>query len=256
MTNAPEQTEPRDPRPAAGSDARLTVAVAPLVEESGARLSVTVAELELPARSATFGQDRYDTASIVKVDLLAALLLRAQDENRELTGAEHDHAHAMITTSANDPATALWHQLGRGEALDEANRRLGLTATTSDPDGHWGLTQTTSADQVTLLRAIHGHGQDSPLTAESRAYVVGLLRQVVPDQRWGVSAAADGPFTLKNGWLPRTRTGLWDINSIGRISAAGGDHLIAVVSDGHATFQSGVELVEAVSVAAVGALRD
>ncbi|WP_258037358.1 MULTISPECIES: class A beta-lactamase-related serine hydrolase [unclassified Streptomyces] len=254
MTNAPEQTEPREPRPAAGSDARLAVAVAPLVEESGARLSVTVAELELPARSATFGQDRYDTASIVKVDLLAALLLRAQDENRELTGAERDHAHAMITTSANDPATALWRRLGRGEALDEANRRLGLTATTSDPDGHWGLTQTTSADQVTLLRAVYG--EDSPLTPDSRARVDELLRQVVPDQRWGVSAAADGPFTLKNGWLPRTRTGLWDINSIGRISAAGGDHLIAVVSDGHATFQSGVELVEAVSVAAVGALRD
>lgn len=67
----------------------------------------------------------------------------------------------------------------------------------------------------------------------------------------GVSAAGGG-WALKNGWMPRTTTGLWDINSIGRVRTGGRTCLVAVLSAGHPTKESGIALVEAVARAAVG----
>ncbi len=95
-------------------------------------------------------------------------------------------------------------------------------------------------------------GEDSELSAASRAYLRGLMEQIAVGQRWGVSAAADGSgWALKNGWLPRTATGLWDINSIGRVTVDGRDCLVAALSDGNATQAQGIALVEAAAVAAV-----
>ena len=58
--------------------------------------------------SATYGDGAFDTASIVKVDILATLLLQAQDADRELTATEKANATAMIENSDNTSATALW----------------------------------------------------------------------------------------------------------------------------------------------------
>jgi hypothetical protein len=82
------------------------------------------------------------------------------------------------------------------------------------------------------------------------------MERVVAGQDWGVSAAADGPrdTALKNGWLPRDATGLWDVNSIGRITAGGRVRLVAVLSDGHPTRKAGIALVERAARAAVSAL--
>lgn len=68
-----------------------------------------------------------------------------------------------------------------------------------------------------------------------------------------MSAAADGSsWALKNGWLPRSATGLWDINSIGRVTASDGDeYLVVVLSNGNATKEKGISLVESAAEAAV-----
>jgi len=50
----------------------------------------------------------FETASIVKVDILATLLLRAQDNGRSLTSSESALATRMIRASDNDAATSLW----------------------------------------------------------------------------------------------------------------------------------------------------
>ncbi len=76
------------------------------------------------------------TASVVKVDILTALLLAARDAGRDLTAAERAHAEAMIVRSDNDAATALWRVVGRAAGLDAANARLGLTRTVAD--ARWG----------------------------------------------------------------------------------------------------------------------
>ncbi|MEV1011465.1 serine hydrolase [Streptomyces sp. NPDC049881] len=245
-----------DIRSAVLPDLRLAREIAPMLAEgpaAGTRLSVAVRALG-SGRSAVFGGDSFDTASIAKVDILAALLLLAQDEDRELTVTERTLAEVMIRESDNAAADELWASIGGADGLDAANRRLGLSETTGGPGGHWGLTQTTSRDQLALLAAVYG--ADSPLVPASRLYVQGLMDTVVDGQRWGVSAAADGSeFQLKNGWLPRTRTGLWDINSIGRVTAGGERYLIAVVSDGHASREAGIAAVEVAAEAAVRALE-
>ncbi|MER7663289.1 hypothetical protein [Streptomyces sp. NPDC096193] len=94
---------------------------------------------------------------------------------------------------------------------------------------------------------------DSVLSEASRSYAQGLMADVAADQDWGVSAAGTG-WALKNGWMPRTATGLWDVNSVGRVSVGGRVLLVAVLSEGHATKESGIAAVEAAARAAVGVL--
>ncbi|MBM7440777.1 serine hydrolase [Streptomyces sp. HB132] len=242
--SSPPAEAGRSEEPEVDLDAELADALAPLAD--GADVSVAVLDTGSGA-GAAYGDGSYDTASIVKVDILAALLLQAQDEGRELNGAEHAYAEAMIRRSDNTSATELLKVIGGEEGLDSANERLGLTAT--EAARAWGLTRTTASDQVRLLEAVFR--ADSVLSAASRAYVTELMGQVDADQRWGVSAAG-ADAVLKNGWMPRTTTGLWDVNSIGRVESGGRTLLVAVLSRGHATKEAGVSLVESVAKAAVG----
>jgi beta-lactamase class A len=62
---------------------------------------------------ATYGDGRFDTASIVKVDILATLLLQAQDARRNLSAQERTYAKDMIENSDNDATSALWTVIGR-----------------------------------------------------------------------------------------------------------------------------------------------
>ncbi|MFD4259814.1 hypothetical protein ACFWR9_19875 [Streptomyces sp. NPDC058534] len=235
---------------------RLAAAMASVAVTDGAEVSVAVLD---PASgvSASYGTGLFETASIVKVDILAALLLRARDAGRVLTVAERTHAVAMVESSDNDSASALWRAIGGARGLDAANERFGLTRTEGGEGTLWGLTRTTAVDQVALLRQLFV-ADGSELSGASRAYVTGSMGRITDGQRWGVSAAADGAdgarrsaWALKNGWLPRSTTGLWVVNSIGRVSPGGHDRLVAVVSRGSATLAEGISLVEAAARAAV-----
>lgn len=158
----------------------------------------------------------------------------------------------MITNSDNASASALWDIIGQADGLDAANERFGLTGTSGGDGALWGLTQTTAADQLTLLQQVFG--DDSELGEASRTYLQGLMGEIAADQHWGVSAAADGTrWALKNGWLARSSTGLWDINSIGRVTVDGDEYLVATLSNGNTTKAKGISLVEAAAKAAVAA---
>ena len=243
--------------PQVDGDARLAAVMASVPVADGAEVSVAVLDPE-SGRGASYGTGAFDTASIVKVDILAALLLRAQDAGRSPTAAEKSYAAAMIEDSDNESASALWRAIGTADGLDAANARFGLTGTKGGEGPLWGLTQTTAADQMTLLRQVFV-ADGSELTAASRAYVRKLMERIADGQRWGVSAAADGTggtggsgWALKNGWLRRGTTGLWVVNSIGRVESGGHGYLVAVVSRGSGTLAEGIALTEAAARAAVG----
>ncbi|MFI2201206.1 serine hydrolase [Streptomyces sp. NPDC020192] len=236
--------------PAVDRDALLSEAMAAVSVPSGAEVSAAVLAVD-SGESAGYGEAAFDTASIVKVDILAALLLQAQDAGRVLTAAERAYATKMIENSDNASATELWHSIGRADGLDAANKRLGLTSTSGGDGELWGLTQTTAADQLVLLQQVFGD-DGSKLGAASRSYVQGLMESVQTDQQWGVSAVAeDNSWALKNGWLARSTTGLWDVNSIGRVSVDGTGYLVAVLSKGTESQAEGIALVEAAAKAAV-----
>ena len=218
------------------------------VVEDGARVSVAVLDVS-SGGSAVYGDGAFDTASIVKVGILASLLLRAQDADRGLTDQEREYASAMIRNSDNAAASALWTAIGQVEGLRAANERFGLRDTEGGDGGLWGLTRTTAADQLTLLRQVFG--EESELSEASRAYLTGLMGDVAVGQDWGVSAVGASGSALKNGWLPRSATGLWDVNSVGRVSVDGREFLVAVLSDGNSTKEKGISVVEAAARAAV-----
>ncbi|MEU9333556.1 serine hydrolase [Streptomyces sp. NPDC048290] len=235
-------------KPAVDHDALLATAMAGVPVGGKARVSVAVLDMAGGDRAVYGDGTGFDTASIVKVDILAVLLLQAQDAGRELTAAEKAYATAMIKWSDNASASALWDTIGGAAALDAGNARFGLTDTRGGES--WGLTQTTAADQLVLLEQVFGSG--SLLGADARAYVRGLMEGIAAGQHWGVSAVADGDaWALKNGWLPRSATGLWDINSVGRVTVDGREYLVAVLSDGNVSQQAGISVVEKAARAAV-----
>lgn len=257
-----ETVEPAEPQ--VDGDARLAAAMASVTVADGAEVSVAVLDPD-SGTSASYGTGAFDTASIVKVDILAALLLQAQDAGRSLSAAEKSYAAAMIENSDNDSASALWRAIGTAGGLDAANERFGLTGTEGGDGPLWGLTQTTAADQITLLRQVFV-ADGSALSEASRAYVRELMERIADGQRWGVSAAADrtggtggtggSVWALKNGWLRRSTTGLWVVNSIGRVESGGHGYLVAVVSRGSGTQAEGIALTETAARAAVAVFTD
>lgn len=222
--------------------------------KTDARYSVAAVDLDT-GESVSSGTGAFDTASIVKVDILVALLLQAQQDGIQLTEQQKSLATAMIEHSDNTAATTLFDEVGGKPGLEAINDGLGLTHTVVGTDGNWGLTQTTAADQIKLMRVVFGDG--SVLTASSKAYAAELMSNVEADQNFGVSAAADDSqdAALKVGYLQRSQTGLWDVTSIGRIESDGHTYLVAVLSDSNANYAAGVQLVDAAAEAVVEALE-
>jgi hypothetical protein len=199
----------------------------------------------------------FQTASIVKADILASLLWKLQNSGGHLSEAQKSQATLMITHSDNDAATDLYGQVGGAAGLSAANKAFGLTSTTPGPGTSWGKAHTTVTDQLTLLKVLTS--DDSPLSQASRSYELGLMSQVANDQRWGVPAAAGSGATsvhVKNGWDTLAADGgLWEINSIGRIVEPGHDWLVVVLSSHNSSMSAGQQLVEKAAKTAVSGLR-
>ncbi|WP_412736456.1 serine hydrolase [Krasilnikovia sp. MM14-A1259] len=208
--------------------------------------SVAVLDRRTGQRYAFRGSERYETASVVKVQVLACLLLTAQDADRALTASELSLAKRMIRASDNDATTALFNHLGQAGAIGACNKRLGLTQTRVS--GSWGLTRTTVDDQVKLLGKLVD--KKGPLDARSRKLAFDLMSTVQPDQDWGVPVVARAGEipTVKNGWLPRSTEGnRWIINTVGRVTDADTDVSVAVLSHGHGSMPAGIKVVEKIA---------
>jgi hypothetical protein len=195
--------------------------------------------------SCSVDSDRhFDTASIVKALILAALLRVHQELGTPLSSWERYEATLMITQSDNDAATDLWDEVGIGRLQDFLNLAQ-MDQTQLGQAGYWGLTEVTARDELLLLELLT---RPNPvLTAASRAYELGLMAQVIPSQRWGTPAGAPAGVTVhvKNGWLPDG--GGWHINSIGAFTGRDRNYLIAVLTDENPAEQYGIDTVEAVA---------
>ena len=200
------------------------------------------------------------TGSILKVDILQTLLARRPFG---LSPADRALARSMIENSDNDAATALWDQVGRAAGLRSYNAAVGLQRTTPSTClvcagfgwPGWGLTKTTAADQLLLLRELV---DGSLLTPADRSYAVSLMEHVQPDQRWGVSGGvpAGVQVALKNAWVPLTTADTdWQINSEGWVSGHGRDYLIVILTTGNPDEQYGIDTIDTVSALLWTAMR-
>ena len=232
----------------AGWDRRLTAALAPIRRTQTGDLAVGVSDVSTGVTAVYGDRLGFHTASIVKVDILASLLLASQRAGTPISDANADLAAQMIETSSDDAATDLWTAIGAGGGLATADASLGLRHTTPGPGDYWGLTTTTAGDQLRLLRALTT--AHSPLDARSRDYELDLMRNVISGQNWGVSAAASpgSVLTIKDGWLPDPS--LWVVNSIGVVDHDGQRLLMVVLSSGQPTEAVGIAQDQAAARAA------
>ncbi|MFG2653820.1 serine hydrolase [Streptomyces sp. NPDC048425] len=187
----------------------------------------------------------YDSASVVKVTVLATLLWDAKKTNRYLTTREANLATAMITKSDNAATTSLWKQLGTTKVKGFL-KAAGMTRTVPGSGGYWGLTQINVQDEQKLLSLVTA--KNSVLSDNSRAYILKLMGKVVSSQRWGTPAGAPSSVAVhvKNGWLQRSTYG-WRVHSIGAFQGGGHDYTISVLTHGNSTMSYGVDTIQAVA---------
>ena len=194
-------------------------------------------------------------ASIVKLDILETLYARQGGPAGPPAG-EQALAQQMMEDSDNSAATSLWNNVGGPATIQSFNAAAGLTHTSQSScvscPGFawpgWGLSTTTPADQIALLRQLVK--PSTLLTDEQRRAALQFMENVAPSQRWGVTGGvpAHATVAVKDGWLPLDSASTdWQINSIGWVSGSGRDYLMAVLTTGNPTEQYGIDTINGLS---------
>lgn len=174
---------------------------------------IAIADLSAGVVSGVGDQAPLRSASIIKVAVALAALRDAERNLRELTGSERAALDAAIRTSDNDATTYLWNRSGGARGLVETAAAAGLQSTSPDPGGAWGFTLTTARDQAQLLWSLYS-GQ--LVNASHTEVLIGLMRGVAPEQRWGLAAGAPTTWrpAIKNGWYPDTDEPVWRVHCL------------------------------------------
>jgi hypothetical protein len=188
--------------------------------------------------------DVEETASIVKVEIMATALLETQEDGGGIPPSEGALMPPMIEQSDDDAASTLWNDVGGRSAVAQDDAALGLTSTT--PSYSWGLTTTTAVDQVDLVKAFAF--PNAVLSTQSRSYGLSLMENVESGQNWGVTGGVPPGVTvaLKNGWFPLSAND-WQVNSIGYISGDGRNYVLAVLTDDDPSEAYGISTIEELS---------
>ena len=255
-------SHPASPSPAPRQNPLGTTAASYVASRSG---TVVAAVYDVAAgQTWTLGpQHPQAEASIVKLDILETLYAQ-QGNGPALAGTDQSLAQQMMEDSDNAAATSLWNAVGGPRRIQSFNTAAGLTHTLPSScvtcPGFawpgWGLTTTTPADQIVLLRELIE--PSTLLTDAQRHSALEFMENVTPGQRWGVTGGVPPQATvaLKNGWLPlnSARTD-WQINSIGWVKGSGRNYLMAVLTTGNPTEQYGIDTINRLSAMAWGNLR-
>jgi beta-lactamase class A len=226
---------------AAGQPGAVGVVLAPL----GAGPVVTFGALQLGHAWST-----------MKVPVLTTVLAELERRGGSLGAQGSDLATRALEASDNSAAEGLFAGLERSDggltgasaAVQDTLRRAGdgVTVVNTAPNSGgfttWGQSEWSAAGEVTFYRAL---ANGCLLSAEDTSYVLGLMRNVESDQRWGAGSAgiaASVPVAFKGGWGPEDGAGY-----LVRQSAIIGDgdrgyvlHVMAKPSNG--SFATGADM--------------
>lgn len=194
------------------------------------------------------------TASAYKLFCLSALLIGRSASS--LSDGEVDSAERAIENSDNVAGYQLFLDAGGRPGLIDAAHTFGMHHTIpgeSDPT----FTTTSGSDYLKLLEAITGRTKHDPLDHSARHFILELMGEVESDQRWGVGSAAEKgtKFYNKNGWLSiengngpgEDDGGLWAVTSVGVLTVAHQQVLMAVFTRHQPDYATGVKLVNRLS---------
>lgn len=156
------------------------------------------------------------TASTIKLAMVVDLFSRDRAGEISLTDEDRSLIEAMLHSSDDDAADTLWYRYAGEDhmAFNENFPSYGMTSLVpqkgfTDYYPYWGFQKCTPED---LDRLIHYVLTDLP--PDERTYILGEMRDVAPNQQWGVWGA--GPAAHpgnKNGWSEEE--GGWVMNTVG-----------------------------------------
>jgi hypothetical protein len=165
----------------------------------------------------TFG--RVQTAhawSTSKVPVLVTLLATEKQRGRELSADDRDNATLALTESDNAAVEALFSSLEQlrgglvpaSEAIEGMFRRAGdqtaVVNTAPNDEGFttYGQSEWSLRDEIIFYRAL---ARGCLVDSTDTDYVLGLMRDVIPSQRWGAGSAgypSSADVKFKGGWGP------------------------------------------------------
>ena len=182
---------------------------------------------------------QYSSASLVKAMIMVAYLRKKPVRRRRLHGSEKALISPMITRSDNGAASTVYARVGPGglEHLARAARMRRFEA-----DEVWGGCQITARDQARFFYRIR---QLTP--RRHRSYALGILRRIIPSQRWGIPPARPKRWSIhfKGGWYPAGHG--WRVHQSALLRRNGRRLAVAVLSEGSPSLSYGAETITGVS---------
>jgi hypothetical protein len=192
-------------------------------------------------RNADAGTE-FPAASTVKLAMAVDLLLRNQSGQIELSGDDWDQIDQMLHESSDTAADQLWPEYFDASFLTRiAGYGMPGAAFTQDPP-YWGYMYCTADDLDGLINYVL-----DKLPASMRDLIVSNLRNVAPDQQFGVWGA--GPQNRpgnKDGW--EDGNGVWITNSVG-FAGPGASYTLSMMYDlqGNGSFSDGANTLTQVA---------
>lgn len=147
----------------------------------------------------------HNSASVVKVMFMVALLRQPDVRHDSLSRGERRLLGPMIKRSDNQAATAIFNRVGAA-ALYRLAADAGMRKFTTQP--LWGLSTITARDQARFFFRLERF-----VPKRHRDYAMHLLTKVVADQRWGIPPVAPAHWKLhfKGGWSGAPS---WRVNQV------------------------------------------
>ena len=137
-------------------------------------------------------------ASLSKVLLLAVALAQSEQAGYEIDADTRELLRVMIENSDNEAADAMLNLIGGQAGIDAFLRERQITGFSVPDPWDWG---TIEADAPSWARFLALLGAGQLLNPSDTAFALGLMQNVIPEQRWGVLKPAGDRLGIgKNGW--------------------------------------------------------
>jgi hypothetical protein len=195
------------------------------------------------------------------VPVLVTLLRQDEATKQGLDSQQLSEATLALEQSDNSSIEALFSDLEQRdgglipasasvqETLRSAGDRSTVINTAPNDEGFttYGQTDWPLAGEVTFYRAL---ARGCLLDSADTAYVLMLMRNVIPAQRWGAGSAgypSSVPVAFKGGWGPDS-TGKYQVRQTAIIGSAGGGYVVSMLAlPASGVFTDGTAMISALA---------
>jgi beta-lactamase class A len=183
-------------------------------------------------------QDRFETASVIKVMFLTAYLQMRAAQHRGLSEEDRSLLYPMIHISDNDAASAVLDRVGEG-AVERVAREAGMSAYEPGVEW-WAYSQTDAADQARFFTEL-----EAMIPHQFYGYARELMSTIEPEQSWGFPPVARPAWQVyfKTGALPSR--GLFGETAL--LERDGVSFTVSVLTDGDPSMAYGEQTIEGVA---------